>query len=181
MSFHFHISRLNYKYCSLYKAYLSTSLGCITEIFPISVIGFSFGSINLLSKINHLQNFLCIIMPSIIYIFFQYDIFIFQKGFGYPDILLNSSASLALFLLFSSIPFGLIKTDKIKNIIKLITQYTGGIYYIHVIIRDYLRRHSIYFRQSSYFCSFFIYIISYLNCFFGNKIFNNSKLKYLFI
>lgn len=117
----------------------------------------------------------------IIYILFYFDIFINKKGFFYPNILLNVLASTTLFLFFFSLPFENLKNYRLNQIIKNITKYTGGIYYIHPIYRDYFRKYLSYFSKRNYYNSFIIYIICYINCFLGNKLVKNSKFKYLFI
>ena len=161
-----------------YEKIITLSIGRVNSSIPLSVIGCIYSSINLLSKIKNLKWHVSLILISLIYILFNYDLFIKYPGFCYSNSLLFLSSSTFLFILFGSL-----KLDYfilLNKIIKIATKYTGGIYYIHPIFPKF-----IYFylniKKASYFSSFFIYIISYLICFFGNKLFTNSNLKYLFV
>lgn len=115
---------------------------------------------------------------SLIYLIFEYNIFISYSGFLYPNIIRNVFASTLLFLFFGSIK--LTKYPKITFILKYLTSYTGGIYYIHDIFHKHL-----YFifniKNPTYFSAFIIYIICYFICYFGHKKFKNNNLKYLII
>ena len=180
-SLYIHISMINYNIFNSYTFKLRQSLGSIIELTPLAVIGCIFWSTKILQyKIIYNINF-PIMMFCIIYIFFRFDIFIYYPGFWYPNVFLNIFASITLFLLFGSLSLDNIKNSIPKIIIKIITKFTGGIYYLHIIYRCYLRKYSSYFNKKTYLGSFIIYIICYFNCFFGYKLFYNSKLKYLFI
>lgn len=181
LSFYLHISKLNYIIFNQYYLSTKNSLGSLIEMAPLAVIGNFFGSINLLCYIKNLSVFFSLILSFIIFIIFKFEIFVYQQGFWYPNILLNICASTSLFLLFSSLCLENLKNTKLILIIKNVTKYTGGIYYLHVIYRDHLRKYSLFFRNRSYSSSFVIYILCYINCYFGNKLFKNSKLKYLFL
>ena len=181
ISLYFHISMINYSLFNSYPFSLRQSLGSIIELTPIAVIGCIFSS----SKILQYKNIYAIDfyfkMICIVYILFRFNIFIYYPGFWYPNVILNIFASMALFLLFASLPFDQIKYKRVKGLMHHATMFTGGIYYLHVIYRCYLWRYSSYFIKKTYLGSFIIYIICYLNCFIGNKLFFNLKLKYLFI
>ena len=163
ISFYMTISELNYKffhkYFSNYKIMFLNNFGSIIELMPVAIIGCIFNSINLLSKIKHFSiNFkLFLLYTSIILI--QFDIFIYKAGFRYPNVLLDIFGAINLFLLFGSLSFGKIKNEKIIQIIRNITEFTGGIYYIHGIVRDYLRKYSIFFSKRSYLSSVHIFYI----------------------
>ena len=179
------ISGLNYTFflnCfRSYKRIFLLNFASLIELMPVAIIGCIFSSINLLSKIKHFSiNFFLFLIYTII-ILFQFDLFIIKPGFRYPNVLLDIFGSINLFLLFGSLSFEKIKNEKYIHIIRNITQFTGGIYYIHGIFRDYLRKYTNFFAKCSYLSSVCIYIICYIFCFVGNKIFTNYKIKYLFI
>ena len=149
---------------------------------PLAVVGLILGSKNLIYKIKINTSIFYFLMIFSIYILFKYDIFVYKPGLRYPNILLNIFASILLFIAFCSIPFEKIEKGNLFKIISKVTKYTGGIYYLHPRIRRILQKIFIYFyKRRTYSNSILIYITCYETCFFGEKIFINSKLKYLFI
>ena len=178
-----HLAKISYNFLKIYHCYervFALNFGAFVELMPISVIGCLCNSMELLAKAQDFSIYTQIILFSILLILFQYDIFITLPGFRYPRVLLNIIASIIIFLLFGSLHFEKIKNKKIIIIMKIITKFTGGIYYTHQIFRDYLTKYSKFFSRRTYSISFLIYIICYLFCFIGSGIFKNSKLKYLF-
>ena len=181
LSFYFHYSRINFYKFKDYKKFCGYNMGSLVEMTPLAVLGCFLNSINILTKTNFYSIFnsiyLNINLIFILFLLFEYEIFVHYAGLRYPDILLNSFASLTLFLLFGFMQIEKIKNEKFNSIIKNITKYTGGIYYIHVIFRDYLQRYIFYFRKRQFLSAVIIYIICYFFCFMGNTIFKNNKLK----
>ena len=62
----------------------------------------------------------------------------------------------------------------------IITNYTGGVFYLHLPIKKYF---TIYFdsiRNHTFTGVIVIYLISYFICFVGMMIFGRTPLKYLF-
>ena len=174
-----HFSGINVKLFFLFHRYFRIPLGSLAELMPLAVIGSIFSSNNLLLKLNNPPFHLYLIYIFLIYLLFEYNLFIYYKGCIYPNILLNITASSILFISFGTLNYN--RLIMVNSIIKYITKYTGGIYYIHPIIRNYLRKYFIFFQNKSYFSSFIIYIINYFICFIGSKTFQNNKIKYLFI
>jgi len=155
------------------------NIGSLLEIMPFASIGCILGSINLLQKLNKIRLSYRLSLLFLIFLFFKYDIFINLTGFRYPNIFLNILATITLFLFFATLQLD--KPKIIKEIILLITQYTGGIYYMHIMIRNYLSKNLIFVKEKTYFTAVFIYFVCYCICFIGHKIFKNNNLKYLFI
>lgn len=179
IAFYLHISQINYKFLFNYEKYIKGSLGGLIELLPIAVIGCIFSSVNLLLKIKNFSYNSKLIMLFIICVLFKYKIFTILNGCIYSNVPLNLFASTILFIFFGSLSFNKLKK---KNIIIIYaTKFTGGIYYTHTIFRSYLTKYSIFFHKRTYLSSTFIYIICYYFCFIGNKLFEYSKLKYLFI
>ena len=60
------------------------------------------------------------------------------------------------------------------------SKFSAGIYYIHFPLIQYFKHIFLPVKLGTIYGSLFIYIISYLICLIGNKIFFKSKLKNLF-
>ena len=174
----FQYSGYNFKIFSQYKLSICIPVGNILELFPSSAIGFSFGAVNLINL--HQKNRLKIICICNIFLFliFKYDIFNNIKGFFYQGIL-DTLGGMLLFIIFSLFPFEKLRNKFIISIIILFSNYTGGIYYFHLLIRDALRINII--KQRKFQGTSLIYIISYMICLIGNNIFGKTRLKYIFI
>ena len=173
-----HLSKLGYNIINRTPHYLKYNIRSLIEMIPLAVNGSFINSINLLSILNKYSTFFKIFLFCILFLLFQYDIFVNKPGVRYPKVSLNLIASLVIFMLFGTLSLEKIK-KKIFIIIKYITQFTGGIYYIHSIVNDLIRKHSNYLKNLNYSYALIIYIIiSYFICFFGIKLFKNYKLKY---
>ncbi len=91
---------------------------------------------------------------------------------------MNGIASISFFYFFSVIPN--LNNKKIISMISAITNYTGGIYYLHTILWRLLRKKIQIFKRKTLFGCFLNYFICYFICFLGDKHFEKSNLKYLF-
>lgn len=176
ISLYLNLSEINYKYFLFTK--FGYSVGTLMELMPLTIIGCIYSSYNMINKIKLLNIYFRIILFIFIYFLFKYDICIRIIGFRYPEVILNSIASTILFFSFSSLNLNIFIIDKV---VISITEYTGGIYYIHLMIRDYFQKYISFFSNRTYFSSFMIYFICFIFCFFGNILFKKNKLKYLFI
>lgn len=119
----------------------------------------------------------------IIFIFInKYNIFTqLHKTFTYAGLRLNIGST-CIFLMFLLLPSELFKNKIIKKIIIQLTNYTGGIYFIHYLIgKGYLCRNITFIKKGTLFGCIIIYKICYLISFIGTKILGNTKLKHLFI
>ena len=126
-----------------------------------------------LKKFKHLT----IIYIAIIFILIlKYDIFVGIKGYFYPGIIYNIGG-ICIFILFSLFSF---TNEKMISLLKLITKFTGGIYYIHWTCFSILRRKFLFIKDRQFHGSIAIYIISYIFCYIGNKLTFNTKFKFLF-
>ena len=147
---------------------------------PIAVLGITIGSSDLISilKKNYIRNI--IINTFFIYYLFKFQIFKFYEKYLYPDVDTNIIASINFFFIFAIIPLNRITNKKILFILMNITNYTGGIYYLHLFISFHLSKIFANVKIRTFYGIFIIYFYSYLICFFGNKAFKRNKLKYLF-
>ena len=163
ISLYLHFSQINYELFISYHRRYQITLGSLVELTPLAIVGLFLGSHNLLKKIQSFPFYHHTILFFFILFLFKYILFKLYPGFMYPNILLNILASLTLFITFGSLNISNYLIT--RTIIKQITKFTGGIYYIHIIFRDYLRKYIYFFSKQSYFSSLIIYLISYIICY----------------
>ena len=148
---------------------------------PISVFGLTLGSFDIIANMKQFYIKNIIINVISLYYLVKFRIFKFNEEYIYPDVDTNIISSINFFIIFALIPFDKILNEKIIVIIAHITNYTGGIYYLHLFMRFYLKNIFEEVRRKTFIGIFIIYFITYLVCYIGNKVFKKSKIKYLFI
>jgi len=168
-----------YKYFIKFKEKSYRCFGTIIEIIPYTVTGFTLASYNLINKTNKSKEKKKIIFAIIIILFFieKYNIIRSSRGFRYPGIDQNVGG-ICLIIFFSFITFT--KKPIFLFIFKHITNYTGGVYYLHIVVMNILKKKISFIGNKTFLGGFIIYIICYFVCFIGMKIFGNTKLKNLF-
>ena len=77
--------------------------------------------------------------------------------------------SIFIFICFSMFPSEKVKNKKFFKILKRITNYTAGIYYIHETLFGYCKTYFIIFGKYTIIGCIIIYLISYLFCFLDWK------------
>ena len=148
-------------------------------MMPIAVTGLTLRNIDIF-KILSKKKIKSISFSMIsLYFIYNYNVFGQFKGFPYSGIKQNL-AGICLFISFSLIPLNTLKNRIIINNIKVITKYTGGIYYLQ-LINFYILRRIKFLNQRPFFMCFIIYFFGYLICTLFTKLFRNNRLKYLFI
>ena len=157
------------------------TFGRFPEVFPNAVTGFTFASLNIIKCLRKYR-FNSIFYSTIILIMIsKYNIFDNLKTFKYGGIRLNLAAS-CIFIIFSLLPFEKIKNKNILNFIKLITSYTGGIYYMHYLVgTGHITRKIMKTLNGSIISCIFVYLTCFFISHFALKIFGKSKFKYIFI
>lgn len=169
----FQYSKYNYIFFLQYKDSISHSIGHFVISFPIAVVAFCVKKINLKSYFE--KNY---VISLIIIFIFLHILFII----GTPNTYLGIDKivfALFAFIGFSLIPLNKYLKDHSKNIIYLITNYTQGIYCLHIMIKIYIIK--LFNIKTSFLFCIKLYIICYILSFIGKKIFEKNKLKYLFI
>ena len=163
------------------KTYTWIFLGRVLGMFPISVAGLSISSLYIISKlkIDKKRNKAILICFLNIFFLFKYDIFIINKGYVYRSIIFNIAA-INFFILFSLIPFENIRNKLIIFFIRTLTNYTGGIYYVHMIVKRNLNKQINLINNKTVYGCIIIYLISYFICFIGIKIFGKTIMRNLF-
>ena len=144
-------------------------------IFPILAFALSFASSKTIELLANRK--LKYIIFSYIGIFCLFKFNIFNSLIGYNG-LEHIFASLLFFLGFFLLPMENIHT-LLQVLFLNVTKYTNGIYCMHPKIYLLVKKY-FHFSGNLNTC-IMIYLIGYLISFFGMKIFNKTKLKYLFI
>lgn len=148
-----------------------------SKVLFYGAIGITFGSlkiITILKKYRKRVIFFCI------YILYLLRDFLFIINLYYLKCIIFGIGASSLFIIFSILPFENIKNEKYIKIIKNITNYSGGIFYLHLKVKEILNNEILIIKNGTLLGCLLIYIICYLISFFGVKIFGKSNLKYLF-
>ena len=178
ISYFFQYSNINFKFFSQFSFYTRYPCGRFVEAFPFCISGYILGSLGIINYLNKKRiKALCILL-SIFFISKKYGIFLSIKGFNYQGIRLHI-ISIITFIIFALNPFE--KLIIIKKIIIFLTNYTSGIYYLHVPIWVYLSNYISLIREGTFLGTIIIYLICYNFSLIGTIIFGKTKLKHLFL
>lgn len=173
-------SGINKKFYDSLRAEKKECLGRLSEVIPYTVAGFTLASLGIINKLKKFK-FKTISFSALIYILIEkYSIFSNVKGIGYPGIKLNIS-SICIIFIFSLFPSEKIKTNLIRVILKNITNFTAGVFYLHWSIIIYLKVYIKIIRKGCLSGLIMIYLFCYIISFIGIKIFGKTKLKHLFL
>ena len=159
-----------------YKESVLGSVGYLLESFPLGVSALYLSSIGVLKKLENNKAESMLYSFLILFFVFKYPIFLSIMGNNNKGII-QIFVSFSFFILFYLIPFKE-QNDCFKLFIKIITNFTQGIYCLHLIVFSYAVRMG--FKANSLFHCSIIYFISYLISFLGMKIFGKTKLKYFY-
>jgi len=179
IAYYLQYSSLNYNIFFSYHDNIKHTVGLIVEMMPIAVTGLILKSIDLLEKLRIIRKQSLLLIFIIFILILHIDFIIRPKGLLYPGILINIGA----ILLFSFFGIMLINEKLNKNlivIISYITKYTGGVYYLHTVVRNIIIEKISLVNNRTYSGALIIYIICFLVCFIGNTILRKTELKYLF-
>ena len=165
---------------SSYNKNISHSVGRISYSIIYSITGFLLGSFNLLNLIKQKhKKIILLFFPFLLYILREHNkIILITPKFYFIiiDIII-----IFLFIFFSSIHLDSVMNINFIMIIKRITSFTGGIYYLHLFIFDIFYSFTDLIRKRDAKSCIIIYFLCYLICFIFSNIFKQSRLKYLFI
>jgi len=174
-----YISQYSYWNIYTFKKYsviIKYSLGNILELLPFAVIGVILCHFNITRKLKKFKGLAIFYIGIILFLILKFEIFARIRGFYYPGVFLNIGG-INIFILFSLFS---IKNKIIIFLLKIITKFTGGIYYIHVTCFYLLQNKILFIKDKTFKGVIFIYITCYITCFLGNKISYKTKYKYLF-
>ena len=148
------------------------------EIIPFAITGFTLSSLkalNICEKFKINSFLICLIIYNLLQ---DYEIFANLFGVAYSGIKLNV-ISICVIIIFSLFPLN----NKPKNLIKIlkyITNYSGGIFYLHQVIHFYFKYILLDIQRGTFIGVIMIYFISYCICVLGTSIFKTTKAKNLF-
>ena len=134
LSFYLQYSGINYYFFKYHfiSIYYNT-YGRIFEALPNALSGLFLSYFNFYNKIKKNRNNIIFLSLYILIFFTKYNFDNQLLSFRYGGIRKNISA-VSIFLIFLLIPFDDIKNEKIKKILFLMSSYTAGIYFIHILI-----------------------------------------------
>ena len=164
-----------YTYLAQFKNGVRIPISNTLGIFPLCILGLSFSSSKIIEILKSNRRKVLFLSYISLYMLFRYFIFIsigFYKGIEYIF------SSLFLFLGFYFLPLDNVNPFY-KKMIKVISSYTNGIYCLHRIIINIMRKK--FGLNGNMKTGIIIYMICYFISFIGIKIFGKNKLKYLFI
>ena len=154
--------------------------GRTVEFFPCTAIGFIIASTGIMNFFKKYRFNTIVVCIYLCYLLIFYNIFESIKGFevcGFKMFIV----SICLFIIFALFPSEKIKNKNIIKIIKQITNYTAGIYYIHVPINNYCKFYIKSIEQQTIKGCMINYLICYFICLIGNVIFGRTILRHLFV
>ena len=157
------------------------SIRPLFQKFIFVYTGYLFGSFNLINKLYRIRIISIIISFSVIYIFVNYYDYIFSKVSSLYKGLVQEIFVINIFIFFAMLPFDKIDDKYINIILNTLTNYTGGIYYLHVMMAHYFQKFIYVGKRIDLEGCIKIYLYCYVVCFIGNIVFKNHFLKFLFI
>ena len=159
-----------------YSLVIRIPLGSFLELLPFAVSGITLYYLEVITKLKKNRKLSIFFIEAIIFLILKFDIFVKIKGYFFPGIFLNIGG-ICLFILFSLFSF---RNKKLVAFLKIITKFTGGIYYIHKACYYVLKKKLSFVKEHTLHGSVLVYLISYIICYLGNKYTNKRELKFLF-
>ena len=161
LSYFLQFSNINYNNFSKYNFYIKYTFGRFFEILPYCITGFILSYTKLIDTLKKYRTQTIFIIISNFIFIIKSNIFIRVNGFMYQGINLYIS-SVSLFIVISLIP---LHTNKNKmaiiKIIKMLSNHTSGIYYLHVPIKNYLNNYILLIKNKTFLGCIIIIIFCY--------------------
>jgi len=172
-------SNFNYKLFSRYNKYIKYPYGRFMEILPFCISGYIIAHFNIIIYLKKFKLKAIYILTLIMIFLSKFIIIKNVKGFRYQGLKLHIE-SLIIFLIFLLIPSEITNINIIK-FIKILTNHTTGVYYLHIPIYQYISNYIKLIKNKDIFGCLIIYIICYFISFIGLKMFGKTKLMNLFV
>ena len=148
-------------------------------MIPCGTIGFTLGFYNIIHYFQKRKIKTLFFSIMIFNILNNYNIFVTQPAELYYGINRNINA-LCIIFIFSLFPYNNFKNEYLKKILKLITNYSAGIFYLHISIKQFFIPYFEDVKNGTFFGVIINYLICYFICFCGMLIFGKTFIKYLF-
>ena len=154
-------------------------LGRFTEVFPSTVTGFTLAYFKIIDYIHNIKIKTFTLSLLVFNLVKKYNVFMVIKGQLYQGIIVNVRAVCLVFI-FSLFPSEKIRNPKIINCLKHLTNYTAGIYYLHLNLLRYLKLFVKSIDQGTFEGCLLIYFICYSISFISMKFVGKTFLRHLF-
>ena len=178
ISYFLQFSNINFLFFSKYDFYIKYTFGRFFEILPYCITGFIFSSLKIIDKLKKYRFISFYILISILIFIKRCNIFVRIKGFAYEGFNLYI-ASVSFFIIIKIIPIN--QNNKvIIKIVKILSNKTSGIYYLHIPIKNYLTNCFLLVKKRTILGSIIIYLFCYFISTIGLLLFKNTKLRHLF-
>jgi len=179
-SYFMQYSGYNHRLIQHLKREMELTLGRFFISVPFTSTGFILGNFKILNIIANYKIQTLILCILIFGFLEKYHIFApIKHNNSYNGFLFNIK-SICLVFVFSLFPSNKINNIKIRKILKHISNYTEGVYYLHIHIILYFKDFIKPIKNGTLFGLFIIYLICYFISFIGMQLFRNTKFKYLF-
>ena len=172
-------SGLNKQFYDYLKPDKKQCLGRFSEMTPYAVTGFILAFFKIIILLNNYKIKTFIIFILIFNLIEKYFVFYQPIGITYQGIKLNIRA-ITLIFIFSTFPSEKITGRRIINIFKYITNYTAGVFYLHVPVIQYTKKFINPIKKKTFSGIIIIYLLSYFISFIGMKFFGRTELRNLF-
>ena len=174
-------SNINFQTFYKYSFYIKFTFGRFFEILPFCITGFIFSSLKVIDKLIKYRLTSLYVIISFLIMIGRCNIFARINGFMYQGFNLYI-ASVSLFLIIKLIPVSKNINNNIViiKIIKILSNNTSGIYYLHTPIKNYLMNYFLLIKNGTILGCIIIYLFCYFISTIGVFFFKNTKLKNLF-
>lgn len=171
-----------FDYTNYFKKYLKNDRYLVRYLFdsiPYTITGLLLGYYKMFDVIQKHKIKTFLLSISIYKIIADYNIFRIMNPSPYIGVHLNIQA-ICLVFVFSLFPSEYITNQYIQKFLTILTNYTAGVFYLHVPIQVYLSDYFYNIRNRTFIGMIQEYLFCYLICFIGMFIFGKTPLKYMF-
>ena len=148
------VTFLNYK-----EYYKTIKIFTIRQAFftiLVSIAGFILGYIKIIDKLKRFRSISLIIFSPIFYVFSIHN-YIINIFFRFKYLIMTFLISI-LFVFFGLLPFDLVNNNSILILLKYITSFTGGIYYLHFDVYFLFSQYFYFIKKANIASCIYIYI-----------------------
>ena len=157
----------------------SYAIGRIIELIPYSSLGFFISNLEIFKFLTKFRLKTVIICIYFLYFLLNYQTFNIIQGYEYQGIKLIF-VSLCIFISFEMFPSHKINNTIIIKIVKILTKYTAGVYYLHRKISEYITPYIKSIRKRTLKGCLITYLICYFISFMAGITLGKTKFRHLF-